>query len=72
MINPDDVQRAYDVFNAAEEARQTPSVGAVIEAPASGSKYTVQWASGDLLTIGESTMVHAWPHMVVNGWKVVS
>lgn len=53
------------------QSRAAPGVGAVIEAPNSGSRYTVRWASGDLLTVGESPLVQAWPHMVANGWRVV-
>ena len=73
MINPDDVQRAYDEFNAIEEARlnRAPPIGAVIENVDTGKRYTVQWASGDLLTFGESAMVAAWPNLVQHGWKVV-
>ena len=54
------------------QSRSAPGVGAVIEAPASGSRYAVRWASGDMLTFGESATVSAWPHMTAMGWKVVA
>ena len=52
------------------QSRSAPGVGAVIEDPYK-DRFQVQWSSGDLLTVGASALVQAWPFLVANGWKVV-
>ena len=53
------------------QSRAAPGKGAVVESPDTGRQYPVRWASGELLTLGDSAGVCSWPHLAAMGWKVV-